>query len=170
MVNMWESIKLGLRCYSLPDILENSEIIEKDQGAAVLSISSPRNPQPTPYEFGMKGRGEDVMYLKFDDIGCEEEVDKDGKTILKGLKLQQAIEFIEWFEQRIEERKNFYIHCEAGLSRSQGFIRFILDCYPGITWLLRTDNPCMFPNYHVTCTLKDAWRKKHRPELYEEQD
>lgn len=168
MDNMRENrITQGLRCYSLNDILEEAPKIEQDRGAAVLSISSTNSPQPLISELGMTGRGEDVMYLVFDDIGCEHEVDSDLKLEYFGLTIEQAEKFLEWFEQRKEQGKNFYIHCEAGLSRSQGFIRFILDCYPEITWLLRMSNPCMYPNFYVVSTLKDAWRKKYMPELYE---
>lgn len=154
----------GLRCYSLNDILEEAPKILTDQRAAVLSISSTTSDIPTPSELGMEGREQDLMYLKFDDIGKEYEVDLDLKLECYGLSEKQAQDFLEWFEPRMEEGKNFYIHCEAGLSRSQGFIRFILDCYPDITWLLRMSNPCITPNLHVTSTLKHAWIKKYYPE------
>lgn len=168
MDNMWKNRTLGLRCYSLNDILEESPKIKSDPRATVLSISSTSSLCPDLTELGMDNRSEDVLYLKFDDIGQEYEVDLDLKTENYGLSRSQAKEFIEWFESKVlGEEKNLYLHCEAGLSRSQGFVRFILDCYPDITWLLRMSNPCIYPNQHVVSTLKREWRRKYTPE-YEE--
>lgn len=156
---------LGLKCYSLNDILENAPKIQLDPKAIVLSITSTdSSTRPDLIELGMVGRSEDVLYLKFDDIGREYEVDLNTKRECYGLSEAQAQKFIEWFEEKITEDKNLYLHCEAGLSRSQGFVRFILDCYPDITWLLRLENPCLYPNQHVVSTLKKMWRKKYTPE------
>ena len=51
--------------------------------------------------------------------------------------------------------KDFWIHCRAGQSRSQGIVRYILDCYPDIVWKTRLDNPCETPpNIDVVAKLE----------------
>lgn len=49
---------------------------------------------------------------------------------------------------------DFFIHCSAGVSRSQGIVRYILDTYKDINWETKEDNPCICPNIHVVRMLK----------------
>jgi len=55
---------------------------------------------------------------------------------------------------------DFYIHCSAGVSRSQGVVRYILDTYDEYIWQIRRDNPPFAPNCHVVRMLKRAKREK----------
>lgn len=49
---------------------------------------------------------------------------------------------------------DFYIHCSAGVSRSQGIVRYIIEGYPDRNWKINEDNPCVCPNIHVVRMLK----------------
>ena len=53
-----------------------------------------------------------------------------------------------------------YVHCTAGVSRSQGVVRYILDQYDrnGYKILTRKENPCLTPNPHISMMLKRAAR------------
>lgn len=53
-----------------------------------------------------------------------------------------------------------YVHCTAGVSRSQGVVRYIIDEYDhnGFKIVTRENNPCMTPNPHVVLMLKRAGR------------
>lgn len=97
-----------------------------------------------------------LLYAYGDDI-TESEV-KYANSI-KGLTDKQANELFNFIEHNIG--KDFYIHCSAGVSRSQGVVRFILDCYSDIYNEINSNNPCEFPNIHVVSLLKKRFRKKY---------
>ena len=99
---------------------------------------------------------ENILNISFDDIR-NDQIKWKGH-IFYGLSQEQAREIVDFVEKNIN--KDFWIHCRAGLSRSQGVVRFILDCYPEYQWKTRPDNPCLTPNYDVTIKLKHAWREK----------
>ena len=52
---------------------------------------------------------------------------------------------------------DFYIHCNAGKSRSQAVVRYIKD-FLGQTCEIETraDNPCLLPNVFVLNALRHA--------------
>ena len=69
----------------------------------------------------------------------------------------------EFIENNINS--DFYVHCEAGYSRSQGVVRYILDVYGEENFETRRCNPCRTPNLFVTAMLKRAYRKIKNIEL-----
>ena len=91
-----------------------------------------------------------VLNLGFDDIPRDSIVWK-GHTFY-GLNMEQAREIVEFIKNNIG--KDFWIHFRAGQSRSQGIVRYVLDCYPDIVWKTRIDNPCETPNIDVVAKLK----------------
>lgn len=105
----------------------------------------------------------EIINLYFDDI-TEPTAIWNGKVSLTGISQEQADRLCEFIERN--QDKDFYIHCEAGLSRSQGVVRYILDVYgeDHDFETLRT-NPCRTPNLYVTALLKRAYRKLKNIEI-----
>ena len=110
-----------------------------------------------PQEHYFKENNARICNLEFDDISEDYRIWK-GLTFY-GISMDQAEELVKFIENN--KGKNFYIHCLAGQSRSQGVVRFILDTYPDIYTEkdTRIDNPCETPNIDVVVKLKRAWRK-----------
>lgn len=113
-----------------------------------------------------------VLNLDFDDISgyrvweaiTDYEWDEVSKEIYKdvyGMSVEQAGVLFEFLEKSIG--KNVMVHCSAGLSRSQGVVRFLLDMYPDVYTEKDTNpnNPCMIPNLYVTSLLKREYYKKN---------
>lgn len=61
---------------------------------------------------------------------------------------------IDFIEKHIH--CDFYLHCSAGISRSQAFVCYIQDVYPQHKWEINKCNPPQLPNYHVLHMLKEA--------------
>lgn len=99
---------------------------------------------------------ENVINLDFADIG---DYTLPNNSRIKGMSDYQAEQLYAFIKRNLG--KDFYIHCAAGASRSQGVARFITDCFPDIypKESLRKDNPCDTPNFHVVSLLKKYWRK-----------
>ena len=66
---------------------------------------------------------------------------------------KKSVEFIEY-----NKNKNFYIHCSAGISRSQAFVKYINNTYFDTGWETNPNNPCKFPNGFVYSKLMEANR------------
>lgn len=97
-----------------------------------------------------------VLNLDFDDI--DEEVRHcDGGYDALNITKEQADEAVKF----IEAHKNcdFYIHCNAGKSRSQAFIKYIREQYYDIDWEINPANPCLYPNIYVSNMLKRSARE-----------
>ena len=85
---------------------------------------------------------DNVLNLEFDDISIEELTWNECK--FTGITKEQAVRCVNFIDNNIG--RNFYIHCKAGKSRSQGVVRFILDMYKE-DYETRKNNPCVFPIY-----------------------
>ena len=144
--------------YHITDSRVSQDIISRDPKAVVVSISSTTDKCPELEELGMKGREEKCLRLKFDDIGPVKDYRNWNSS--KAITPTQAEEITEFIENNLDG--NFYIHCDAGVSRSQAIVRFILDCYgEGHDWETRSENPPDLPNQYVLWALKRVWRKKN---------
>jgi len=119
-----------------------------------------------------------ILNIEFDDLDPqtwhEEELDLDNaqpvdfmwvrednehyKTILYSLDYKKAREIVDFIDANLG--RDFYIHCSAGVSRSQGVVRYILDEYYDYAWQIRKENPPFYPNFHVVRMLKRAKREK----------
>ena len=121
----------------------NGDIFDEliDDDACAISISDPDDPKHV-----LDGTADNVLNVDFGD--------DDSMTA------EQAEQIVDFINRNIG--KNFYIHCSAGKSRSQGVVRYMLDVYPDIEWETRQDNPCITPNYHVVCMLKRVAMKNDR--------
>lgn len=96
---------------------------------------------------------ENVFNVDFDDIDT---ATRDcGDFVATCITDEQAEKLVKF----IAEHSNcdFYIHCNAGKSRSQAVVRFIAE------WLgqtrdieTRAENPCLYPNIFVLNALRHA--------------
>lgn len=84
---------------------------------------------------------------------------KDGHD-LRLFNYEQAFLLAAWINvQILNGSGNFYVHCAAGLSRSQAVVRYIIDVYGHeFHWKTRQANPCLYPNNHMVMMLKRAAR------------
>ena len=78
-----------------------------------------------------------------------------------GMSDEDAKRLFEFLEKNIG--KNVMVHCSAGISRSQGVVRYLLDMYQEYYKVSDTNlkNPCKLPNGHVVCLLKREYYKKY---------
>lgn len=103
-----------------------------------------------------KKDSEQVINLDFDDISVES-FDWKGHTF-HGITEEQAKHLVDFILKN--KGSDFYIHCRAGVSRSQGVTRFILDIFPEEYEVGNLKNPCLTPNYYVLSTLKKIFYEK----------
>lgn len=82
------------------------------------------------------------------------------KTVY-GMSENDSVKMFDFLDKNIG--KNIMVHCAAGVSRSQGVVRFLLDCYPDIYTEKDTNpnNPCRIPNLYVTSLLKRRFYEKY---------
>ena len=84
-----------------------------------------------------------------------------GKTI-EFFTDEQANEAIHFIENNIKKsifsNIHFFIHCSAGISRSQAFVKYIKNIYNEINWETNPNNPCLHPNGFVYQKLMNAYR------------
>ena len=124
--------------------------------SAFISICTPNWEDDLEYHW-FKNNNEHVINLDFDDIddyhieGCD----------AYGLTNDQAKQLFKFIDNNIGN--DFYIHCSAGVSRSQGVARFIMDYYYDVYTVKNTrkDNPCLLPNLHVVKLLRREWLSKY---------
>ena len=97
-----------------------------------------------------------VLNLDFDDIDEEVRECSGGFTATNITKEQadKAVAFIE-----AHKDSDFFIHCNAGKSRSQAFVKYIKEQYPYIEWDTNPKNTCLYPNVYVSNMLKRSARE-----------
>lgn len=138
-----------LLCFSEKDFIELMNCFQWNnnnipESVAIISIIGSKESISTHYF----NNSTQVLNLEFDDVGNEEDVTN------KSMSEDQAVMSVEFIKRNIG--KDFYIHCKAGKSRSQAFVRFILDFYPEYYSVNFTNfnNPCITPNIDVLSKLK----------------
>lgn len=157
--------RIKLYCYSKNDFDEVCRLNSWDdnnipEDCAFISICGTEDCQEyylkesEPHYF--KNCHHNVLNLNFDDIP-KNTLKWKGITFY-GLSLDQAEDIVNFVHNNLG--KNFYIHCRAGKSRSQGVIRYILDSFPDYDFEERPENPCTTPNYDVTSKLKQIERNR----------
>lgn len=130
-----------------------------------IAIISINNRIPTDGETHLCN-GDNVLNLDFDDIdptsiGLPDTTEEYSFTDDGYLKVffftdsmaKEAIDFIERHKE-----KNFFIHCSAGISRSQAFVKYIKNVYFDIDWETNPGNPCLHANGFVYQKLMHAYR------------
>ena len=110
--------------------------------------------------------GDNVLNLDFDDAdplanGLSDDIEtfvlENGLVIhfFTTAMAQQVINFIEEHKD-----KDFYIHCAAGISRSQAFVKYIKNVYYYNDFHTNPNNPCIHPNGYVFQKLMQAYRSR----------
>lgn len=97
-----------------------------------------------------------VLNLDFDDID-EEVRECSGGFTATNITKEQADRAVTFIEAHIDS--DFFIHCNAGKSRSQAFVKYIKEQYPYIEWDTNPKNPCLYPNVYVSNMLKRSARE-----------
>lgn len=142
-----------------------SENVGDDISNAYISITSSddvnENYLTNPWPHYFDGKSDNVLNISFDDIG-EDELEHRGVKFF-GITESQAKQIVDFIEEH--KGKNFFIHCRAGRSRSQGIARYILDMYgEGYGYFEdyseRLENPCITPNQRVVRMLKREFYKQ----------
>lgn len=160
-------------------LMEKSGFFTSDDlpnNVAIISIGAPWNEQEDHW---FKTTNDRVLNIDFDDVSptlwwnydMYDEAMKDNDqskyfdhsyvnsigdiTELHAFNYDQARIIVKF----IEDHKDcdFYIHCSAGISRSQGVVRYVMDVYGDFK--TNPNNPCTCPNAHVVIMLKRAYRE-----------
>lgn len=132
---------------------------------AFISINSTDGVQADYFEkpqiHYFDGKSDNVLNMEFDDIE-NDQLEHEG-VLFYGITKIQAKRIVDFIENH--KGKNFYIHCKAGKSRSQGVCRYILDMYGEKFGYdedrsTRMENPCRTPNARVVRMLKREFYKQ----------
>ncbi len=134
--------------------------LEVPKEIAIISIN---NGSLIPGEYHICKSSDNVLNLDFDDVdpiglGLEEDTsvhitDERILVFFTDLMADKAIKFIE-----NNKGKHFVIHCSAGISRSQAFVKFIKNVYSDYDWETNPNNPCIHPNGFVYQKLMQTFR------------
>lgn len=101
-----------------------------------------------------KSNHENVLNLEFDDVDHDMEFHGKKAFAMTDEQAQQIVEFIE-----NNFGKNIYIHCRAGVSRSQAITKFIEENY-GYTNITEVNGK---PNVDVLAKLNRVlWNRKFK--------
>jgi hypothetical protein len=150
--------------------------LEVPSNIAIISINNGKD-AGTDDEYHVCKDTDNVLNLNFDDIDpMALDLSDDTETytyIQKYNGKETTIEFftndmakhaVKFIEDIIENNKldgvDFYIHCSAGVSRSQAFVKYIKNVYDFIDWETNPNNPCMHPNGFVFQKLMQAYRSR----------
>lgn len=107
-----------------------------------------------------------VLNLDFDDCSpltykvdaSSETVEIDTDKFVHFFTPEMAKKSIEFIKKN--KNKDIYIHCTAGMSRSQAFVRFFLNNIHENKWETNPNNPCLYPNGFVYQRLMEAYRNE----------
>lgn len=122
--------------------MSENGIVTPPSDMAVVSIG-----EPTESEHYFTD-SDNVLNIDFFDVNGYE---VEG---IKGMDDSQAEIMFRFIENNIG--KDFYIHCRAGVSRSQAVGRFLSDIYD--YEVVSVANNGAFPNQHVLSLLKQKYR------------
>lgn len=110
-----------------------------------------------PHYFSVPNGQFPVLNLNFDDISEDFVLIESTNECAVGITLSQADLAVKFIRNNIG--KDFYIHCRAGHSRSQAFVRYILDMYDMVyDFQIRPENPPTSYNQYVKSKLNKAAR------------
>lgn len=94
---------------------------------------------------------DNVLNIEFADV------DNSGNMKWENaLTREQAEIIVDFIERNKNEKTYFFVHCSAGLSRSGGVHKFIIDTYD-----CDYDDYPSTPNFYVSSLLKEVYREKY---------
>lgn len=158
-----------LMCYSQVNF-KSKMVTEKwltnedlPKNVAIISICNSKDTICVD-EYHMFKDAKNVLNLDFDDLAPGSGNLPEGTTKMDLGNGRYAICFskkmaekaVKFIEKNID--CDFYIHCAAGISRSQAFVRFIQTNY-NRDWYTSKRNPCQYPNGYVVKMLNEQKRK-----------
>ena len=165
---------------------DDEKLLEKDNIAVISICCTDTNPEEykgmfaEEHYFLNKSNSPNILNIEFDDLdpalwlGLDFDPDNASKEdFIYGKKSSygKSPVALDWEKAKVivdfvvaNIGKDFYVHCSAGVSRSQAVVRFILDCFsfPGngrYNYKTRPDNPCVTPNMHVLRMLKRTYMR-----------
>lgn len=144
---------IGLFNKLMQDNNLNDDNVENLKNSAFISICGDGE------KHHFKNDHVNVLNLDFEDVS-NDLYDNNGKLVARVISDEQAEKSVKFINQNMG--KDFYIHCSAGISRSQAFFRFITMYYANMydeKTCGRKENPCEFPNVEVLSKLKKAEHK-----------
>lgn len=134
------------------DIPENVAIISITASTEEIQLGYLGGPEPHWFE-----EADNVLNLNFDDIPGDT-LEYSGFTFT-GLTMEDARRAVDFIVRNIN--KDIYVNCRAGKSRSQAFVRFVLDCFPDRQTEINPGNPPETSNIDVLCKLKRVYRYEY---------
>jgi hypothetical protein len=155
----------------------NGWCVEVPSNIAIISINNGKD-AGTDDEYHVCENDYNVLNLNFDDIdpialGLSDDTETykyENKyapgtfTTIEFFTTDMAKRAVKFIDDIIENNKldgvDFYIHCSAGVSRSQAFVKFIKNVYYEYDWETNPNNPCVHPNGFVFQKLMRAYRSR----------
>ena len=108
--------------------------------ACVISIGDSMSSHP------LKG-SQYILNVDFDDCSYSE-------SGLSPISDETARRIVDFIDEMNDTREILFVHCTAGISRSQAVIRYVLDIFGESSIVTRASNPCLTPNMDVLSALK----------------
>ena len=150
--------------------MEWDKYVPKD--IAVISINNSNNSDIIE-EYHICKDAPNVLNLEFDDsdpvaFGLSENsitytyeniYEPGTYTTVNFFTIEMAKKCVKFIEENKD--KHFFIHCSAGMSRSQAFVKYIYNVYYENKFYTNPNNPCMHPNGYVFQKLMQAYRSSH---------
>ena len=151
--------------------------LEVPSNIAIISINNGKD-AGTDAEYHICEDDVNVLNLNFDDVdpmalGLSDDTEtytyengyaKGTFTTIEFFTNDMAKRAVKFIEDAIENNKfdgvDFYIHCSAGISRSQAFVKYIKNVYYDYDWETNPNNPCLHPNGFVFQKLMQAYRSR----------
>lgn len=186
--------EMKLYCYSIEGFervmkqlgygRDDEKLLERDNIAVISICCTDTNPEEykglfaEEHYFHNKSDSSNVLNIEFDDLDPatwigpefdpEEASDRDfyyapdTPNPPRALDWELSAKIVKFIVHNLG--KDFYVHCSAGVSRSQAIARFILDAFswPGngrYNYKTRPENPPELPNQHVLRMLKRTYLK-----------
>lgn len=155
----------------------NGWYLEVPSNIAIISINNGKD-AGTDTEYHICEDDVNVLNLNFDDVdpmalGLSDDTEtytyengyaKGTFTTIEFFTNDMAKRAVKFIEDVIENNKldgvDFYIHCSAGISRSQAFVKYIKNVYYFLDWETNPNNPCLHPNGFVFQKLMQAYRSR----------
>jgi protein tyrosine phosphatase len=144
-----------------------------DSNVAIISINNSSHCDITD-EYHICKESHNVLNLDFDDIDpvalglpensisytYENLYELGTYTTVVFFSREMAEKCVKFIEQNKD--KHFFIHCSAGISRSQAFVKYIKNVYYDNEFYTNPDNPCLHPNGFVYQKLMQAYRTRDK--------
>jgi predicted protein tyrosine phosphatase len=142
------------------DVMASMKITDSDvelfNQIAFISINDTEGSYSKPW---FNENHSNVLNLHFDDVESALEVSPTNKIQCRPFTEEQGKAIIDFIESN-KDKRQFIVHCAAGISRSGAVGLFINDYFAGNYDEFMKINPYVHPNGHITRTLNKLLREK----------